>query len=102
MKANPDKFHLLLSDPNEEFSIKVDNFDLKNSKSQKLLGIKIDNKLTFDDHVTSICTKASQKLHALCRVSNYMTLNQRKTIMKTFIFSHFGYCPLVWMFIVEN
>ena len=98
LKANPDKFHLLLSDPNEEFSIKVDNLDIKNSKCQKLLGIKIDNKLTFDDHVTSICTKASQKLHALSRVRNFMTLKQAKIILKTFILSQFGYCPLVWMF----
>ena len=98
LKANPDKFHLLLSDPNEEFSIKVDNLDIKNSKCQKLLGIKIDNKLTFDDHVTSICTNASQKLHALSRVRNFMTLKQAKIILKTFILSHFGYCPLVWMF----
>ena len=42
--------------------------------------------------------KASQKLHALSRVSNFMTLNQRKTIMNSFILSHFGYCPLFWMF----
>ena len=27
-----------------------------------------------------------------------MTLKQRKVIMNTFITSHFGYCPLVWMF----
>ena len=73
-------------------------FDLKNSKSQKLLGIEIDNKLTFSDHVKGICTKASQKLHALSRVSNFMTLKQRKIIMNSFILSHFGYCPLVWMF----
>ena len=98
LKANPDKFHLLLSDTNEEFSIKIDNFVLKNSKCQKLLGITLDNKLTFTDHVKSMCTKASQKLHALSRVSNYMTFVQRKSIMNTFILSHFGYCPLVWMF----
>ena len=98
LKANPDKFHLLLSEPNEEFSLKVDNLDIKNSKSQKLLGITIDNKLTFADHVSSICTKASQKLHALSRVRNFMTLKQGKIILKTFILSHFGYCPLVWMF----
>ena len=35
LKANPDKFHLLLSDPNEELSLKVDNLDIKNSKCQK-------------------------------------------------------------------
>ena len=32
LKANPDKFHLLLSDPSEEFSTKVDYLDIKNSK----------------------------------------------------------------------
>ena len=80
LKANPDKFHLLLSDPNEQFSIKVDNYNLKNSKAQKLLGVTIDNKLTFSDHVKNLCTKASQKLHALSRVSNFMTLKQRKIL----------------------
>ena len=98
LKANPDKFHLLLSDPNEDFSLKVDKSEVKNSSLQTLLGIKIDNKLNFNEHVTGICTKASQKLHALSRVSNFMTLNQRKVIMKSFILSQFGYCPLVWMF----
>ena len=98
LKANPDKFHLLLSEPDEELSLKVDNLDIKNSKCQKLLGITIDNKLTFADHVSSICSKASQKLHALSRVRNFMTLKQAKIILKSFILSHFGYCPLVWMF----
>ena len=27
-----------------------------------------------------------------------MSLNQRQTLMKTFIESQFGYCPLIWMF----
>ena len=27
-----------------------------------------------------------------------MTIKQGKIILKTFILSHFGYCPLVWMF----
>ena len=97
LKTNTDKFHLLLSDPSKEHSMEIENFDLQNSQYEKLLGVKIDNKFTFNEHVKSICTKASQKLHALSRVGNFMSLNQRKTIMKTFILSHFGYCPLVWM-----
>ena len=44
-----------------------------------------------------ICIKASQKPRALSRVGNFMTLSQRKIIIKTFIFSHFGYCSLIWM-----
>ena len=44
-----------------------------------------------------MCDKASQKLNALARISSYMNLNKRKLIMKAFINSQFGYCPLVWM-----
>ena len=98
LKANPDKFHLLLSDTNSEYSVTVDKFELQNSNCETILGIKIDNKLTFDAHVTDLCTKVSQKLHALSRISYLMTFEQRKKVMNAFILSQFGYCPLVWMF----
>ena len=98
LKANPDKFHLLLSEKNKDLAIRVDTFDIKNSNSEKLLGIKIDNKLTFDPHVSDICAKVSQKLHALSRIGHLMKFNRRKEIVNAFILSQFGYCPLVWMF----
>ena len=68
------------------------------SKCEKLLRIKIDHDLSFEEHVSTLCRKAAQKLHALGRISHLMTMPQRRTIMKAFINSHFGYCPLVWMF----
>ena len=98
MKANPDKFHLLLSKSDEKMSIDIDSNQILNSKCEKLLGVTIDNKLTFDEHVSGLCKKASQKLHALARVANYMSTNKLRVIMKAFINSQFGYCPLVWMF----
>ena len=97
LKANPDKFHLLLSEIDESLSINVNGFDISNSLSQKLIGILLDNKVSFKNHVTGLCTTASQQLHALSRVSNYMDLLQRKTITHAYILSQFGYCPLVWM-----
>ena len=98
LKANPDKFHLLLSDKDVEFSINVDGFEISNTLFQKLLGVTVDNKMNFKHHVTDLCATASQKLHALSRVSNYMDFQQKKLIMHSFILSQFGYCPLVWMF----
>ena len=98
LKANPNKFHLILSDTDSNLAVNVGTLKIQNSKSKKLLGIKIDNKMTFDDHVSNICSKASQKLHALSRVRSYMTFKQSQTTMKSFILSQFGYCPLVWMF----
>ena len=78
LKTNSDKYHLLLSSH--------DNDKVKNTSEVKFSCIK---------HVKNICRKASKKLHALYRVCKYITQNQRKVIMKAFIESQFGYCPLV-------
>ena len=72
--------------------------ELTNSSNEKLLGILFNNKFDFDEHVISLCREASQKLNAFARVAQYMNLTQRRLIMNAFIFSQFGYCPLVWMF----
>ena len=98
MKANPDKFHLITSVSSENIRIHVDKYEIKNSNHEKLLGVTIDNEMSFEKHVSTLCKKASQKLHALTRVSRYMSIKQRRVIMNAFIKSQFGYYPLVWMF----
>ena len=64
---------------------------------KKLLGVTIDNHLKFESHIKNWSSKASQKLYALPRVSLHVSLNQRRMVMKSFIMSQFGYCPLIWM-----
>ena len=68
------------------------------NKQQTLLGILIDRDLKFDEYVLPQCKKAGKKLTTLIRISKFMTFGQRSSIMKAFIGSQFGYCPLVWMF----
>ena len=46
----------------------------------------------------SLCKKACQKLNVFARLAPYMNVEKRRIIMKAFIESQFGYCPLVWMF----
>ena len=97
MKSNKDKCHLLVCNQND-ISLELDNETILSSNSVKLLGITIDNNLNFNEHVSKICNKASQKLHALMRISKYIATDKMKLIMKTFFESQFNYCPLVWMF----
>ena len=42
--------------------------------------------------------KPTQSLMHLLRISGYMDLPKRWVIMKSFITSQFGYCPLIWIF----
>ena len=95
---NADKCHLLITNHEEDISINIEGELIMGSKTVKLLGVKIDNMLQFDDHVSNICNKVSQKLHALARISNLMNKDKLKVILKAFIESQFSYCPLIWMF----
>ena len=83
MKVNHDKCHLLLS-IQDEANIQIANTTIKCSKSKKLLGIVLDNKLKFDKHVENICQKESKKLNGLARVTNYMKLGKRRILMNAF------------------
>ena len=77
--------------------INVENNQITNSKCEKLLGIKIDHKLTFNAHIDEICKKAGQKMNALSRVIPYMNITKRRSLLNTFFMSQFNYCPLTWM-----
>ena len=65
---------------------------------EKLLGFKIDTKLSFENHVFPLCKKASLKFHAFARVLNFMDLAKRKSLIKAFTTSQFNYWPLIWIF----
>ena len=97
MKINRDKCHLLLS-TQEETNIQIANTTIKCSKSKKLLGIALDNKLKFDKHVENICQKASKKLNAFAKATNYTKLPKRRILMNACFKAQFNHCPAVWMF----
>ena len=75
IKINADKCHLLVG-TNNTVKIKIGNFDITDSKSQKLLGVEFDHKLSFDDHISELCKKASRKIHVLSRVALYMNISK--------------------------
>ena len=65
------------------------NEKLSSTCSENFFGIKIDNKLTLEEHVEGLCKKASQKVSAVARLSSLMRFEQRKRIVDFFITSHF-------------
>ena len=83
---------------NHEVSANINEFEIESSKKEKLLGISIDTTLSFEHHITSLCKKASQKLHALARIAHYMDFEKHRSLMKAFVKSQFNYCSLIWMF----
>ena len=72
LKANAGKFHLFFS-PYEDQMTTVENYVIKSSGAEELLAVAIDSNVNFKEHILSLCKKTNCKLHALSRVSKYMT-----------------------------
>ena len=94
MKANPDKFQFMVlsSDPLEQRKIEIENdITLLSELRVKLLGVIIDDRLQFNDHISAMCCRAA-------RISEHLDSKSKHIIYNSFVASNFNYCPLVWHF----
>ena len=95
MKANIRKVHLLMNK-------RIGDTEIKNSEYEKLLGIKVDSKLNFNEHLNNIITKASGRVNALSRVMPYMSLSKKKKLWVNFLTHNLITAPLFECFIVVS
>ena len=79
-------------------TISLGNKNITECNKGKLLGITLDKNVSMTDHIQKMCKQASNKLHALARISSYLSEHQKKILMKSFILSQFSYCPIIWMY----
>ena len=96
LKAIKDKCHLVISN-SENVSMKIVNIELENTLSKKLLGMIINSKLNFKEHLEGTIKRSSRKVNVLSRITPYMNLTKQKLLMNSFFTSQFNYCSLVWM-----
>ena len=71
MVLNAGKCHFVClgkNTENETFIFK--DTIMSNGKEEKILGVTIDNRLTFRSHIREFSKKASQRISALSRISN--------------------------------
>ena len=81
MKLNADKSHLCLVLNNQvQASVKLGEEIIASSPSVDLLGVKIDENLNFAEHITKLCKKGNQKLHALARISKFLSKDKLRIL----------------------
>ena len=101
MQPNPVKFQgIVIQYGNriENIEFNISRPTIKPSAKVKLLGVHIDAKLNFEEHVNALCRKASWHINALCRISKYLDLPSRKAVYHAFVLSNFQYCNVIWHF----
>ena len=80
IQANQDKCHFI-----SRFWIitilSLTDCSVENSSSEILVGLLIDWKLNFNEHVTNLCNKASKKIQASSRNFWYTPVTQGKLLL---------------------
>ena len=109
MKMNPEKCHFIVlgnTKIDDDSTVQIGNASITPESEVTLLGITLDNKLYFTSHISKICEGATNnsrnKINALLRIAKQLTMPQKKRLVNAFFYSHFNYCPLVWMFSTKD
>ena len=99
LAANPSKFQTMLlsnvytSSLEAELGLVINDTQVNSTDSITILGVIVDNKLNFNDHIYTLCAKAGKQLNALQRLSKSLDKDSKLAIYKSFIMSNFNFCP---------
>ena len=100
--ANKDKYQAMVireNKPNDkEVEVKVNEIEIEQTSSMKLLGVSIDDRLNFTEHIRNVSTRASQRVGVIFRLRNLISTETKSILYKTAILPHLTYCDTVWHF----
>ena len=80
----------------KEINLALNGENLTMISNDKVLGIFIDNNLTWKNHIDHICKKISSNVWLLSRIKQYLSLNHRIQFYKAYIQPHIDYCNIIW------
>ena len=77
--------------------VEIDGIIIETVNCTKFLGVIVDNKLTWTQHINELCNKVPKGIGIIRKVCH--NLLNRKTLVNlyyTFIFPYLSYCNIVW------
>ena len=102
LALNFDKTNLIIFDSSvnlDDISVKIENdltLTVHESKSQKYLGLIVDNKLNFYQHIEYVKKKVSKRIGAMYRSKSLLPLKYRKMFANALMLPHFDYLDIIW------
>ena len=74
----------------------IDDTTIEHSTSEKLLGLIVDQNLTWNSHVKRVHLQTSRNIALLRRIKNFLPLESRILFYNSFIQPYLDYCSAVW------
>lgn len=92
--------HMLVSNP--ELSLSLDGKPVEQVKKIKILGIVLDARLTWTEHIDNIVTKMGKSIAVTRKCSGYVTSSTLNQVIQALVLSHLEYCPVIWSSTAKN
>ena len=90
MIVNPNKFQVILLGRDRSVSTNIEvemgKEKIRSTSSVKLLGVDIDVRLNFNEHINTICKPAINQLNALIRLKSFLGLKEKEVLVNSFIY----------------
>ena len=83
MIVNPNKFQVMIlqnsrnSKNYETVKLEIESAKIETKSRVKILGITIDNKPNFEEHISELCKKAFMQLNAISRLQRFIVNNKK-------------------------
>ena len=72
---------------------------MKSSDKLTIIGVTIDDKLTFSERIKDIsCRRAGRKVGVLLILRNFIPCSAKLQLYKSAVLPHLTYCGIVWHF----
>ena len=76
--------------------ILINNVPVPRINKYKCLGVTMDERLSWEEHINSICSKVSAGIGAMKRVKPFLQLPTLKMLYNAIIQPYFDYCSPLW------
>ena len=81
---------------NAVLNLQYNDIDITITTCDKILGIHVDNNLTWNNHFNFLSKKLSSHLWLLSKVRIYLSIEHRVLFYNAYIKPHIDYCSLIW------
>ena len=73
----------------------IGNVEIKLKATATILGLLIDKKLSFKQHVNALCQKANFKTNTLKSFTSYLKIELSEAIYRSYIYLNFLSSPFI-------
>lgn len=87
---------------NYHIDIKIGNSSIEQVKEFKYLGVILDNSLSFEKHVDTLCKKLNQKFYVLKRIDSKLNCYSKITYYNSVVLPNIDYCSSILLTLNES